>query len=66
MCHKGYYNNRSRSQREPASTRSKLRISLLILYSLYDNLIFRILRYHICATGGLNGSDTDIPLQRLS
>ena len=36
------YSNRSQSQREPASNRSKLRISPLILYPSYD--IFRIFR----------------------
>ncbi len=36
------YNSRSRSQREPASNQSKLRISLLILYPSYG--IFCIFR----------------------
>ncbi len=55
--------NRSRSQREPASNRSQLRISPLILYLSYGNLIFRILRYHIRATGALGGSGvTCVPL----
>ena len=62
------YSNRLRSQREPASNGSKLRISLLILYPQYDNLIFRILRYHIRAIRALHGfgtissSATGIPL----
>ena len=57
------YSNRLRSQLEPASNRSKLRISPLILYPTYGNLIFRILRYHIRATGALRGSGvTCVPL----
>jgi hypothetical protein len=57
------YSNRSRSQREPASNRSRLRISPLILYPSYGNLIFRIFRYHIRATGALGKSGvTCVPL----
>lgn len=48
------YNNRSRSQREPASNRSKLRNSPFTLYFSYGKLIFRC--YHICATGALADS----------
>jgi hypothetical protein len=55
--------NRSQSQHEPASNRSQLRISPLILYLSYGNLIFRILHYHIRATGSLCGSGvTCVPL----